>query len=128
MLFWIGLASVLMFFGSIVFAWFLIVRMPADYFTNPNPQAKTKPRPLVKGIKFIGANLIGIGLLMAGLVMLLTPGQGIMFIFLGIAVMDFPGKKKLVRRMLENQKILNLINKIRNKAGKPPLETAQISD
>ena len=123
MLFWIGLASVLMFFGSIAVAWILVVRIPTDYFTNPKPREKNNRQPLINGLKFVTANLIGLGLLVAGLIMLLTPGQGIMFIFLGIVVMDFPGKRKLVRRMLGNEKILTLINRIRNKAGKASLET-----
>lgn len=121
--FWIGLASVAMFFGSILLAWFMIVHLPSDYFTNPDSRKNQSGNPLVYWVRLLAANLFGLALLVAGLIMIFTPGQGVMFIILGIAVMNFPGKKKLLRRMLSNQKTLQVINRIRHKAGKQPLKT-----
>jgi hypothetical protein len=34
-------------------------------------------------------------LLLAGIIMLVTPGQGIISIVLGLFLMEFPGKRKL---------------------------------
>ena len=45
----------------------------------------------------IGRNLLGGLLILLGLVMLVTPGQGILTIVLGFTIMDFPGKKRITR-------------------------------
>ena len=119
---WLVPLSLMMFFGSIVLGWFLIIKMPEDYLTADRQNGFRDRHPLVAGFLFIVTNLIGLTLLVAGLVMLVTPGQGVMFIFLGVAVMDFPGKRKFFRRILGNPKVLSMINKIRTQSHQRPLK------
>ena len=52
----------------------------------------------------IGRNLLGGLLILLGLIMLVTPGQGILTIVLGFTIMDFPGKKRITRA-IKNTKI-----------------------
>ncbi len=114
-----------MFFGSIVIAWLIIVRMPSDYLTRgPDaPQAFRSRHPVARLIMMAARNVIGIVLLLVGLVMLVTPGQGLLFMFLGLTMVDFPRKTDLIRRMLGRPKLIAVINRIRHGAGKPPLKT-----
>ena len=58
--------------------------------------------------------------------MLFTPGQGILSIIVGIELVEFPGKQKLIRKMLAQPKILKAINKLRTKAHKPPLRQSTV--
>jgi hypothetical protein len=67
-------------------------------------------------------NVVGIVLLMAGIVMLFTPGQGILTILLGLSFVDFPGKRGLERRIVGNPVVLDKINSLRARANRPPLE------
>ena len=67
-------------------------------------------------------NLAGTLLVVAGLVMLVTPGQGLLALFVGVMLLDVPGKRTLEREILYRPSVLRVINRIRTKAGRPPLD------
>ena len=69
----------------------------------------------------MGNNIIGCGLILAGLVMLFLPGQGILTLVMGLLLVDYPGKFRLERRLVKTPAILNSLNWLRRKAKKPPL-------
>jgi hypothetical protein len=58
---------------------------------------------------------------LAGIVMLLIPGQGLLTILIGIALMDFPKKQAFLRRVVARQWVLRSINRIRGRFGRAPL-------
>ena len=121
--------SFLMFAGSILIAWFLIIRMPADFLIRDSlATTETRKHFLFRAGWFIVRNVIGLLLFFSGLVMLVTPGQGLLFIFLGLVFLDFPGKRSLIHRLISQRKINHSINRIRAKAGKPALELPPSSD
>jgi putative transmembrane protein PGPGW len=66
-------------------------------------------------------NTIGIILIVAGIIMLALPGQGILTMLVGLVLIDFPGKYQAERWVVERKFILQSINWIRSKAGKPGL-------
>lgn len=106
-------ASVAMFMGSIVAIPWLLRRMPADHFVRP-PHKSALWKVLVRNT--VGAMLVAMGILM-----LVLPGQGIVAIVLGLSIMDLEVKHRIVRRLLCQHKIQHAVQKIRAKAGKPPL-------
>jgi len=65
-----------------------------NYFTNPN-QHKLEIEHLGHVIIVIIRTVIGFVLFIAGIIMLVTPGQGVISILLGLFLMEFPGKRKL---------------------------------
>jgi hypothetical protein len=67
-------------------------------------------------------NAVGAILLIAGIVMLLTPGQGILAIVIGISMMDLPGKRQLELRLIRNRHVIKAINWIRARHHRPPLK------
>lgn len=93
----------------------LIRRLPEDYFTQDSRPA----RPLLRAILL---NLVGAALLLAGVVMLFMPGQGLLTILLGLILMDFPGKYALERRLVARPGVLRNINRLRTRSGVPPLQ------
>jgi hypothetical protein len=69
----------------------------------------------------IARNALGVLLVLLGIAMLLLPGQGLITLLVGVLLVDFPGKQRLVQRLLGRPKALKVVNKMREKHGKPPL-------
>ena len=122
---WVLAASVLVFFGSLVIAWLLILRLPEDHLCRPTPTncRKTPQSPLSYFVRKTVLNSLGFILLMTGIIMLFTPGQGVLFILLGVNLMDLPYKHEMTRRLARRKGILRIINRIRRRSGKPALTT-----
>lgn len=64
---------------------------------------------------------MGLLLLLAGVIMLVTPGQGVITVLIGLILMDFPGKYGLERKLVTQPAVLRSINWLRAKADQPPL-------
>ena len=124
LLWWLSAASVLMFVGSIMLVPWLVVRIPTDYFVRQQHYTdRRKPRhPLLRIVFYVMKNFIGSLLVLAGVVMLFTPGQGVLTILVGLLFLDFPGRFALERRLIAQPPVFRAVNWIRAKAGRPPLE------
>lgn len=101
----------------------LVARLPSDYFINPEqrqnqlagyPQVVRVGLPLLK-------NIVGLVFVIAGVAMLVLPGQGILTLLAGILIMNFPGKYALERWLLRQHRIRETVNWIRHRSGQPPL-------
>ena len=113
---WIGMISAITFLVSLAVVPTLLARIPANYFNqspNPTPKISVIHYPFV----WILRNLAGLVLILAGLAMLILPGQGLLTIVIGIFVADFPGKKSLERKLVANKKVFHAINLIRERKG-----------
>ena len=101
-----------------VLAW-----MPADYFLseNPPPSSFAGRHPAVRIAFHVAKNLLGTLLFAAGVVMLVTPGQGVLTILAGVLLLDLPGKRALELRLVRNPHVLRAINRLRARADHPPL-------
>ena len=121
-LLWLSVLSLVMFAGSILIAWILVLRLPVD-FVNTGV-ALPRRHPAWHMVVMLVRNVFGVLLVSSGVIMLFTPGQGVLFIFLGLTLMDFPGKSALVRRLLGKPGILNTLNRIRQRSGRPALSAA----
>ncbi len=111
---WVGTASALMFVFSLLMLPWLLSRIPADYFRRQPPVTTwimlMTPRNLLR-------NLLGLPILVAGILMLVLPGQGLLTVLLGLAIMQFPGKYSLERWLVSRRGILQSINWIRHQSG-----------
>jgi hypothetical protein len=123
---WLAGASVAAFVGSLIAVPWLVVRIPADYFVRGErhrlPWADR--HPLVRALLHVGKNLAGCLFIVAGLAMLVLPGQGLLTIVIGVLLLDFPGKRELERRIVARPAILRSINWLRKRGGRPPLVVA----
>ncbi len=113
---WLSIASVVFFVGSLIAVGVVVVRMPVDRF------AKKEKAPKGNLAMRIGRNVLGWVLILAGLAMLVLPGQGLLVLLIGIMLADFPGKVRLERWIVSRGKVLKTINKFRKKFGRPPLQ------
>jgi len=122
-LWWLTAISIVTFVVSLILVPFLIVQIPSDYFTRRRHHRKLRAHqhPLVRGMLVISKNLLGYILVVAGILMLMLPGQGVLTILIGITLIDFPGKYALERWIVSHGSVLRSINWIRRQAGRPPL-------
>ncbi|MBN2034224.1 MAG: hypothetical protein JW836_13190 [Deltaproteobacteria bacterium] len=121
---WIAGASLVTFVAVLAIVPWVVVRIPADYFAGRRRPEKKKLRhhsPVTRLLLLIVKNLIGGVFVLAGIVMLVLPGQGVLTIMLGIALMNFPGKFQLERWIVSRGPTLYFINRLRRRRGRPAL-------
>ena len=125
---WIGILSMATFVGTLIVIPILVVRIPADYFKleKQDPDRYHGKHPGTRIIGLVLKNIIGIMFVLAGLAMLLLPGQGLVTILIGITLMNFPGKYALERRIVQQPTVLRAINWMRVKANRPVLQVPKI--
>ena len=117
--------SIVAFFGTLLAIPAILVRLPPDYFHERHPRMwMARHHPILRGIGLFAKNLVGVVFLLAGFAMLFLPGQGILTMLIGISLIDFPGKQKLERKLVGLPAVLQSINALRQKFGKPPLTLA----
>lgn len=127
---WLAALSALTFVGSLLVIPLVAARIPADYFCSDR-RGKTlwhKRRPSLRMLVLILKNMLGLVLFLAGVLMLFLPGQGLLTIFLGIMLMDFPGKYRLERYIISRGPVLRGINWLRRRSGVAPLEVMECDD
>jgi hypothetical protein len=122
---WLFAAAVAMFvLTPLAVGWF-VVRMPADYFCKRRRHRELpwwQRHHLLGPLLFIIKNLVGVVLLVAGLVMLVVPGQGLLTIVVGLLLVEFPGKYRLERWLATRPKVWRSLNWLRQKSGREPLQ------
>jgi hypothetical protein len=114
--------SVLTFIGTLVVLPVLVARMPADYFMRDRQSHAAHQHMALRVIGLVIKNVVGLVFILAGVAMLVLPGQGILTILIGLSLMNFPGKQALEKRFVQQPAVLQAINWIRHKAGQPPLK------
>ncbi len=119
-----SLISLITFAGTILAIPLLILAIPDDYFSNPGRHIRhfIIKHPLIGIIVLTVKNIIGIVFLLVGFVLLFIPGQGLLTILIGLIMVDFPGKYKIERRLVEKPGVLQGINRIRTKFQRSPIE------
>ncbi len=118
----LGIASAAMLVISAVLIPYLIVRLPADFYAESNHRRRLfQDKPLLRILFLAVKNTLGGLLLVAGILMLVLPGQGILTILAALALLDFPGKRALEMRVLHTPAISKSIDWLRQRAGREPL-------
>lgn len=122
-LWWLASSSLVTFIVTLIVVPFLVVRIPPDYFIHARHQrpAIIHLNPVIRLVLKIGRNLLGFIFIAAGFFLLVLPGPGILTILVGIMLMNFPGKDRLVRWIVSRTPVLRSINWLRRRAEKDPL-------
>lgn len=120
----LGTLSLVLLFVTVVVLPVVVAKLPEDYFTREKrePASSKRKHPLLWGILSLIKNLLGLLMILAGLVMLVLPGQGTIAILVGLALTNFPGKYKLQRRIASQPAVLKTLNKVRELAKEPPFQ------
>lgn len=124
-LLWASIALfVLSLVGSVLFAVYILVRIPADYFVEDSDQREGKARhPLIRFPLLLLKNLFGVFLILLGIVLSLpgVPGQGILTILIGVMFLDVPVFRRLEKWIISRKMVLQSVNRIRARYGRDPL-------
>ena len=118
-------ASVLMLIVSLIAVPWVVLRLPADYYSRhlPRPRLSTLPAALRLPLLLL-KNAVGGVLLLAGIAMLFLPGQGVLTLLLALALLDFPGKLRAERWLVSRPAVFAALNWLRRRGGRPPLTPA----
>jgi hypothetical protein len=119
---WTGSLSVLMFVGFLLAMPVIIIKLPAEYFLKHEMTHHRKELSFMGLVYLIFKNVFGGFLVLAGIVMLFLPGQGLITLIMGISLLSIPDKKRMVRKIIRRKKVLSTMNRIRLKFNKPPLQ------
>ncbi len=120
---WLALGSAMTFVGTLIIVPILVIRIPADYFlaTRRRVSHWRRLHPVPGIALLVLKNACGILFVVAGIAMLILPGQGFLTILIGVMLVNFPGKYRLERRFIHFRPVARSINWMRSKAGQPPL-------
>lgn len=118
----VGIFSGISLILSIVGCAALITYLPADYFTVTK-QGQHIKNPILRILVALVKNLVGVILIILGILLSVpgVPGQGLLTVLTGLVISDFPGKKRLARRIIGMQTVYSAANKIRGRFKRPPL-------
>lgn len=101
----------------------ILLRLPSAYFTQPRGTFLAGFNPALRVALIVLKNLVGVAVLAVGVIMSIpgVPGQGFLTIFIGLMLMDFPGKYRLERAIIRRPAVHGLVNGLRRRYGRPPL-------
>ena len=120
----LGLVGVVSLLGTVLLLPFMVIRIPPDYFRHGHRKHDYghDRHPLVHHSLVILKNGLGVLLILAGIAMLLLPGQGLLTLLVGLMLTDFPGKYEMEKRLVRQPGVLRAVNWLRGRAGHPPVE------
>lgn len=116
----VSAASLLMLaISAIGLPWFL-ARLPSDYFARVSHDDSRLTHQRAHPMRRLAKNALGAVLAIAGIAMLFLPGQGLLTLVVALTLLEFPGKARLQRRLLDNEAVFGALNWVRRRASKPP--------
>ena len=126
----LAFASALMLAASLVALPVLIVRMPADWLARDDDPAHASPsaHPVLRLLTRLLRNVLGLVLVLAGIAMLVLPGQGVLTILAGLLLTDVPGKRRLRHAIAKREALMRLLDRLRTGRGAPPLQRRPLAD
>lgn len=101
----------------------VILRLPPDYLGNPEePSIRVADHGLFVRVGTVLKNLLGAILVVLGVILSVPglPGQGLLTVLAGMLLLDFPGKRKFLCKILSRPPLLHLVNRLRTAFARAP--------
>lgn len=124
-LLWASLASLVALVIALIGVPWVVARLPADYFVQEERAVwrEHNGQPVFAMVLGLVKNLFGFIFVLLGLVMLVTPGQGLLTLLVGLLLMNFPGKYDVERWVVLRPGVLRALNWLRRRAKEEPFIT-----
>jgi hypothetical protein len=123
-----AILATLLFVATLVISFAVVltifIRLPPDYFCAPRARTvRETSRAIFFRIFVALKNLVGLVLILLGLILSVPglPGQGLLTVLAGVLLVDFPGKRSLLYKLVSRPLLLQSINRLRMKFSRPPL-------
>ena len=120
----LSVTSLALFLVSALLMPWLLVRLPADALLRPRLtlwERLTRASPVGVALVLL-RNLLGLMLFLAGVAMLFLPGQGLLTMAAGVALLDVPLRHRLLVWILHRHSVGRMVDCLRARAGVAPLE------
>ena len=101
----------------------VLVRLPPDYCRPVRRESLWRHRGAAAWAGAIAKNFCGALLVLLGAFLALpgVPGQGLLTMLAGILLLDFPGRHRMVCKLLGQPLLLRQVNRLRARFAKPPI-------
>ncbi len=93
-----------------------VIQLPTDHWVNRQDQNKHNL------FIVLARNLVASIIILIGAIFLVTPGQGLLFIFSGVSLGVFPGKEKIIQKLIRVKNIQKALDRTRQSFQKPPFD------
>jgi len=113
-------ASILLLALTVLATPWLVARLPADYLLPA--QSRKISGSLTRWLINVLRCIVGTALILLGIVMMITPGPGLVMLLLGISVTRFPGKQRLLVHVATRPSVFRSLNWMRQRHDKPPFD------
>jgi putative transmembrane protein PGPGW len=125
---WIVPTSIVLLLLTPIAVGWIVLQLPSDYFNRKNhrPLQSWTSNPLLRTLLLVAKNLLGLVVLIAGIAMLVLPGQGLLTIVVGLVLMDFPGKFRVERWLATRRPVWRSLNWLRRRAHRPELQWPEL--
>jgi hypothetical protein len=117
----LGVFSVVSFVGSLLAIPVIVARLPEDYLASEKHGPRWRESNAKRRVWLVIKNVLGSLILIGGVLALFLPGQGILMVLLGLALVDIPGKWRLIRALARRPGVMKAMNWMRKRADKPPM-------
>ena len=118
------ITSVLLSAISIVVSMVAVIFIPENYFVGSKaPDWVSRRHPVLRWTLRILRNILGWALIVLGILLSLPgiPGQGLLTVLLGLMLTEFPGKRRLEKRLVRQSTVRKTVDRIRARFGAKPL-------
>ena len=128
LLLWASMGSLVAVLLALVGVPWVIARLPSDYFSRTQRRTwrEIEGEPAFAVLLGLLKNIVGAVLVLLGLVMLVTPGQGLLTLLAGLLLMNFPGKYRLERWLVMRPGMLRVLNWLRRRQGQAPFDAPPV--
>lgn len=117
---WLFIGTLAVLLISPLAAAVLVARLPSDYFARLERRRSKwgQQNPALRAVVVVAKNVLGVILVSAGLIMLMTPGQGLLTVLMGVLLIDFPGRRRVERWIVTRRAVWRSMNWLRRRAGR----------
>ena len=100
-------------------------RLSTDHFVPTHRRALDSwdDYPTLRIAMLVTKSALGIAIILAGLVMLVAPGQGLLTILVGLMLLEFPGKLRVQKWIVTRRQVWRSVNWLRKRAGRPEFKS-----
>ena|ERR1017187_5861393 len=107
--------------ASLAISLAVLIHLPDDYLGASGAAHSQRARHgTAYWVGFVPKSLLGVVLVAVGIVMPI-PGEGLLTVFAGISLLEFPGKRRLLTKALGRPVVLRSINRLRATFSRSPL-------
>jgi hypothetical protein len=119
---WSSVISIGVVLACLIAIPWVVGRLPTDYFARSRRQILDAAAGATVFTRMLDAikNVIGFIFVVLGAIMLVTPGQGVLTILVGLLLMNFPGKYRLERWLVMRPGVMRGLNWLRSLRGLQP--------